>query len=127
MITLQEVAPARRLAVLMLVLALAACGVWPLDQPTASPSALPGDRLVFLVEGGAGGFTPYLHRALITPSPAVYGDGRLIEYDGKQPPGVPAAYVIGRAKPELAAAFVADAEKRDLINVRDRLRRPRRD
>ena len=116
MIKLQEMARARRLAVLMLVLALAGCGVWPLDKPTASPSPLPADRLVFLVEGGAGGFTPYLHQALITPSLAVYGDGRVIEYDGEQEPSMPASYVIASANPELVAAFVADAEKRNLIN-----------
>jgi hypothetical protein len=116
MITLQVVARARRLAVLLGVLALAGCGVWPLDKPTASPSPLPGDRLVFLVEGGAGGFTPYLHQALITPSLAVYGDGRVIQYDGNQTPSVPAAYVISRVDAARVAAFVADAEKRNLIH-----------
>jgi hypothetical protein len=117
MITLPEVARARRLAVLMLVLAVAGCGVWPLDRPTASPSPLPGDRLAFMVQGGAGGFTPYFHQALLSPSLAVYGDGRVIQYaEGAQDPNVPAAYVISHADAAQAAAFVADAEKRNLIN-----------
>jgi hypothetical protein len=117
MITLQEVARARRLAVLLLVLALAGCGVWPLDRPTATPSPLPADRLAFMVQGGSGGFTPYFHQALLSPSLAVYGDGRVIQYaEGAQDPNVPAAYVISRADTAHVAAFVADAEKRDLIN-----------
>ena len=85
-------------------------------MPTASPSPLPGDRLVFLVVGGAGGFTPYFHQALITPSLAVFGDGGVIQYDeGRPAPNVPAAYLISRVDPGLVATFVADAEKRDLI------------
>jgi hypothetical protein len=116
MIMLQQVASARRFAVLLLVLALAGCGVWPLDKPTASPSPLPSDQLVFLVQGGAGGFTPYLHQALLTPALAVYGDGRVIEYDGEQSPSVPAAYLISQVDAALVAAFIADTEKRNLIN-----------
>ena len=106
---------ARRLAILLVVLTITGCGVWPLDRATASPSPLPVDRLVFMVEGGAGGFTPYFHHALLTPTLAVYGDGRVIQYDGKQVPSVPAAYVIRRADPALVASFVAEAEARDLI------------
>ena len=108
---------AHRLAVLLLILALTGCGVWPLDKPTASPSPLPGDRLVFMVQGGGGGFTPYFHQAVLTPALAVYGDGRVIQYDeGQQAPNVPAAYVLTRVDPALVAAFAADAEARDLIN-----------
>jgi hypothetical protein len=116
MIELHKVVLARRLAMLLLVVALAGCGVWPLDRPTDSPSPLPGDRLVFMVEDGAGGFTPQFHRALLTPALAVYGDGRVIQYDGKQAGDVPAAYVISRVDPESVAGFVADAEARNLIN-----------
>jgi hypothetical protein len=115
-ITLQEVARAGRWAVVLLVLALSGCGVWPLDRPTASPSPLPGDRLVFMVEGGVGGFTPYFHQALISPALAVYGDGRVIQYaESTQEPNVPAAYELSRADPELVATFVANTEARDLI------------
>jgi hypothetical protein len=116
MITLQEVARARWLAVVLLVLAVTGCGVWPPDTQSASPSPLPGDRPVFMVEGGAGGFTPFMHQALITPSIAVYGDGRVIQFDGKQAPDMPAAYLISNAAAADVAAFAADAEKRDLIN-----------
>jgi hypothetical protein len=113
---LREVIRARRLAILLVVLTITGCGVWPLDRPTASPSPLPGDRPVFIVEGGSGGFTPYFHHALLTPSLAVYGDGRVIQYaEGEQDPSVPAAYVISRADPALVASFVAEAEARDLI------------
>lgn len=106
---------AGRLAVLLLFLAVAGCGVWPLDRPTASPSPLPGDRLVFTTESGGGGFAHPLYQAFLTPSLAVYGDGRVIQYDGKQEPNVPATYVINRVDPEQVAAFVADTEARDLI------------
>src|SRR5215210_4184024 len=104
MIKLHEAVRAHRLAVLLLVLALAGCGGWPLDKPTTSPSPLPGDRLVFMVEGGAGAFTPFIHRALITPSVAVYGDGGVLQYDGKQTPGVPAAYLMSRVDAAQVAA-----------------------
>ena len=69
-----------------------------------------------MVQGGAGGFTPHFHQALLTPALAVYGDGRVIQYaEGNQDPDVPAAYELGRADPELVATFVADAEARELI------------
>jgi len=116
MITLHEVIRANRLAALLVVLALTGCGVWPIGKPSASPSPLPGDQLVFMVEGGPGYFTPFLHQALITPSIAVYGDGRVIQYDGEQDPGVPAAYVISQVDAAEVAGFAADAEKRNLIN-----------
>jgi hypothetical protein len=108
------------LAALLLVLALTGCGVWPLDiwpldKPTASPSPLPADRLVFMVEGGPGGFTPYFQQAVLTPYLAVYGDGRVLTYDGKPTPNVPAAYRVNRADPARVASFVADAEARNLI------------
>jgi hypothetical protein len=104
------------LAVVLLVLALTGCGVWPPKSQTASPSPLPGDQLVFMVQGGVGGFTPYFHQAMITPSLAVYGDGRVIQYDdGRQPPNVPATYLLSRVDPQLVAAFVADTEARKLI------------
>jgi hypothetical protein len=115
MITLQEVAWARRLASLLLVLALAGCGGWPLDRPTASPNPLPGDRLVFMVEKGGGGFTHPLYQTFLSPALALYGDGRVIQYDGKQQPNVPAAYVINRVDPALVATFVVETEARDLI------------
>jgi hypothetical protein len=118
MMELHEVTwAARRSAILLLVLVLTGCGAWPLGKPSASPSPLPGDRMVFLLQGGAGGFTPHFHQALLTPALAVYGDGRVIQYDeGEQDPNVPAAYVLSRVDPALVATFVADAEARNLIN-----------
>jgi hypothetical protein len=116
MITLRDVARARRLTVLLLAVALAGCGVWPLDRPTAAPSPFPADRLVFMVEDGTGGFTPYFHQAVLSPGLAVYGDGRVIQYDGKQAPNVPAGYVISRVDPARVATFVAEAEARNVIN-----------
>jgi hypothetical protein len=116
MIELRDVPrTACRLVVPLLFLALAGCGVWPLGRPTASPSPLPGDRLVFTTESGGGGFTHYLYQAFLTPGLAVYGDGRVIQYDGEQRPNVPAAYVINRVDPALVATFVAETEARDLI------------
>jgi hypothetical protein len=117
MITLHETVRAHRLVMLLVVLALAGCGLRPSDKPSASPSPLPGDRLVFMVVGGLGGFTPYFHQVLITPSLAVYGDGRVIRYaEGNQAPDVPAAYVVSQVDPAQVAAFVADAESRNLID-----------
>ena len=108
---------ARRSAVLLLVLVLTGCGAWPPGKPAASPSPLPGDRMVFMMQGGAGGFTPYFQSLLFTPALAVYGDGRVIQYDeNQQTAGVPAAYVLSRADPEQVAAFVAETEARELIN-----------
>jgi hypothetical protein len=113
---LHEMVRAHRLAVL-LILALACCGVRPSDSRSASPSLLPSDRLVFMVVGGPGGFTPYFHQVMITPSLAIYGDGRVIKYaEGNQAPDVPAAYVLSRVDPAVVAGFVADAEARNLIN-----------
>ena len=113
----QEGTGVRRLAVLLLLVALAGCGVWPPDTPpSASPSPLPSDRLVFMVVGGRGAFTPYFHQALLSPALAVYGDGQVIQYDGKQDPNLPAAYVISRVEAAEVAGFAADAEKRNLIN-----------
>ena len=117
MINLLQRARLRRLAVLLLVLAVAGCGVWPPDRPTASPSPLPGDRLVFMVEGGGGGFTPYLHQALHHTLARVYGDGRVIQYDREQPArACPPPIWSAGSTAALVAAFVADAERRDLIN-----------
>ena len=124
MITLQDAVWVRRLTVLLVFLGLAGCGVWPPDSRSASPSPspsaspLPPDQLVFLVQGGVGGFTPYFHQAMITPSLAVYGDGRVIQHaDREQAPDVPAAYVLSRVSPQLVATFAAETEARNLITA----------
>ena len=108
---------ARRSAVLLLVLALTGCGVWPLGKPSASPSPLPGDRMVFAVTT-AGGLAPPLDQTLITPALAVYGDGRVFEADHDQYiHGTPYAYVAARVDPDAVAQFVASAEARKVVNA----------
>ena len=107
---------ARRLAVSLLVLALSGCGLSMLGQPAVSPSPLPSDRMVFMVES-FGGLIANLDSVLVTPALAVYGDGRVIEVDHDQHiQGTPSAYTVAQVDPAAVAAFVADAEERNVIN-----------
>jgi hypothetical protein len=106
---------ARRSAVLLLVLALTGCGVWPLGRPSDWAASLPGDQMVFAVTT-AGGLAPPLDQTLITPALAVYGDGRVFEADHDQyVHGTPYAYVVGRADTDAVARFVARAEARQVV------------
>ena len=106
---------ARRLVVSVLVLALSGCGLGPFGEPTASPSPLPADRMVFMVES-FGGLTANLDSVLVTPALAVYGDGRVIEVDNAQHiQGTPSAYTVAQVDPAAVATFVADAEERNVI------------
>ena len=107
---------ARRSAVLLLVLALAGCGVWPLGKPSDSATPLPGEQMVFAVTT-AGGLAPPLEQTLITPALAVYGDGRVFEADHDQYiHGTPYAYVVARVDPNAVATFVAHAEARKVVD-----------
>ena len=70
---------------------------------------------MFLVEAG-GGFVPVLNAALESPALAVYGDGRVIQYDEKKKErDVPAAYTIAKVDPALVAQFAAETEALNLI------------
>ena len=107
---------ARRSAVLLLVLALTGCGVWPLGKPSDSATPLPGEQMVFAVTT-AGGLAPPLDQTLITPALAVYGDGRVFEADHDQYiHGTPYAYVVARVDPNAVATFVARAEARKVVD-----------
>ena len=87
---------ARRLAVSLLVLALSGCGLSLFGQPAVSPSLLPSDRMVFMVES-FGGLIANLDSVLVTPALAVYGDGRVLEVDhGQHIQGTPSAYTVAQ-------------------------------
>ena len=59
---------------------------------------------------------PALHAALQSPALAVYGDGRVIQYDEKKKErDVPAAYTVAKVDPLLVAQFAAETEALNLI------------
>ena len=104
-----------RLAAAVMIMLLTGCGAQTAGRPESSPTPLPPDQLVFLVEA-TGGFVPVLHAALQSPALAVYGDGRVIQYDEKKKErDVPAAYTIAKVDPLLVARFAAETEALNLI------------
>ncbi|HSU34419.1 MAG TPA: hypothetical protein VLJ88_02050 [Propionibacteriaceae bacterium] len=104
-----------RLAGALMIMLLAGCGAQTAGGPEPSSTPLPPDRLVFLVEA-TGGFVPALNAALQSPALAVYGDGRVIQYDQKKKErDVPAAYTVAQVDPLLVAQFAAETEALNLI------------
>ena len=99
----------------LMIMMVAGCGAPVAGEPQPSTTPLPADQLVFLVEA-SGGFVPALHAALQSPALAVYGDGRVIQYDDKKKErDVPAAYTIAEVDPALVATFAAETEALNLI------------
>lgn len=104
-----------RVAGALMIMMLTGCGAQVASEPEPSNTPLPADQLVFLVEA-TGGFVPALNAALQTPALAVYGDGRVIQYDQKKKErDVPAAYTITKIDPLLVAQFAAETEALNLI------------
>jgi hypothetical protein len=98
-----------------MIMLVAGCGAQAAGEPEPSSTPLPADQLVFLVEA-SGGFVPVLHAALQSPALAVYGDGRVIQFDEtKKERDVPAAYTVAKVDPLLVAQFAAETEALNLI------------
>ena len=104
-----------RVAGALMIMLLTGCGAPVAGEPQPSTTPLPADQLVFLVEA-SGGFVPVLNAALQSPALAVYGDGRVIQYDEKKKErDVPAAYTVAKVDPALVATFAAETEALNLI------------
>jgi hypothetical protein len=98
-----------------MIMLLAGCGAQTGGGPQPSSTPLPAEQLVFMVEA-TGGFVPVLHAALQSPALAVYGDGRVIQFDEtKKERDVPAAYTVAKVDPLLVAQFAAETEALNLI------------
>lgn len=104
-----------RVAGALMIMLLTGCGAQAASEPEPSATPLPADQLVFLVEA-SGGFVPALNAALQSPALAIYGDGRVIQFDQqKKERDVPAAYTIATVDPLLVAQFAAETEALNLI------------
>jgi len=104
-----------RVAGALMIIMLTGCGAQVAGEPQSSTTPLPADQLVLLVEA-TGGFVPALHAALQSPALAVYGDGRVIQYDEKKKErDVPAAYTVAKVDPALVSTFAAETEALNLI------------
>lgn len=101
------------------VAGLAGCGLPPTGDP-GSPRPLPAERAVFGVSGGGSGFSPAIFSALQAPSLLVYGSGLVLraDADGGGPlRAVPSRYVQAQVDPQRVARFVADVERRQVLQA----------
>ncbi len=104
------------LGLTLVVATLTGCGLGPLTGPDSTPSPLPADQLVFVVQPGSNGWANHLTRTMATAALAVYGDGRVLQRaDGESSPGRPAAYTMAQVEPLAVARFAAAAEEREVV------------
>lgn len=84
-------------------------------ESTPAPG-LPGDRMAFMVMS-SGGMAPAVYQALVSPSLAIFGDGRVLRaVDAPALQLIPVRYEVARIDPAAVASFVADVQAGGLIN-----------
>ena len=84
-------------------------------ESTPAPG-LPGDRMAFMVMS-SGGMAPAVYQALVSPSLAIFGDGRVLRaVDAPALQLSPVRYEVERIDPAAVASFVADVQAGGLIN-----------
>jgi hypothetical protein len=104
----------RLLGTVLTLLAMTSCSG---NAESTPATALPGDRMVFMVMS-SGGMAPAVSQALASPSLAIYGDGRVLTVlEGRVHQLIPARYEVARVGPDTVASFVAEVEAGGLINA----------
>lgn len=100
---------------LVLAAILTGCSTNSPGAPTAEPTPLPADQIVFAVSSGPG-YSPTIMFSLQSPAIAIYGDGRILLRNPPVNYDLPGSYSVSRVEPAEVARFVAATEAGGLIS-----------